>query len=292
MQFILIEPDKKVGWGVVKFCDLIQDVEVANDKEDSRSLHITVHKPVNNIYVKTSPPILNAKFTFDDHIRCMAAKQNLTKGRQRARQIKLLKIASILEIETTEKNTINQPRILQATTYSQHQLGLMMPPLPNHPGRAALISGPKQQPVSQNIPITNRSIASNSTSASSPSFSSVDHIRSYSLSRTRSNQTSRIGSGISTPSNSRRTSISDINEKSRRNSSQMSKTPKSLRESYEQPANLLEQPFFLERVNVQILSPNSERTYAPFFRDNNLASEKSKSEESLNVNIPDVNENK
>ncbi|CAF2752291.1 unnamed protein product [Rotaria sp. Silwood2] len=84
MQFILIEPDiKRVGWGIVKFCDLMQDVEVANDKEDSRSLHITIHKPVNNIYVKTSPPILNAKFTFDDHIRCMTAKQNLIKGRQR-----------------------------------------------------------------------------------------------------------------------------------------------------------------------------------------------------------------
>ncbi|CAF0905318.1 unnamed protein product [Adineta steineri] len=84
MQFILIEPDiKKSNWGIVKFCDLMQDVEVTNDKEDSRSLHITIHKPVTNIYVKTSPPILNAKFTFDDHIRCMTAKQNLIKGRQR-----------------------------------------------------------------------------------------------------------------------------------------------------------------------------------------------------------------
>ncbi|CAF4301301.1 unnamed protein product, partial [Adineta steineri] len=63
MQFILIEPDiKKSNWGIVKFCDLMQDVEVTNDKEDSRSLHITIHKPVTNIYVKTSPPILNAKF--------------------------------------------------------------------------------------------------------------------------------------------------------------------------------------------------------------------------------------
>ncbi|CAF1152381.1 unnamed protein product [Rotaria sp. Silwood1] len=78
MQFILIEPDVKIlGWGIVKFCDLMQDVKVANDKEDTRSLHITIHKPVNNTYVKSNPPILNAKFTFDDHIRCMTAKQNL-----------------------------------------------------------------------------------------------------------------------------------------------------------------------------------------------------------------------
>jgi protein CLEC16A len=58
-------------------------VEVANDKEDTRSLHITIHKPVSNAYVKSNPPILNAKFTFDDHIRCMTAKQNLSKGRLR-----------------------------------------------------------------------------------------------------------------------------------------------------------------------------------------------------------------
>lgn len=84
MQFILTEPDTKTsGWGIVKFCDFIQDVDVANDKEDSRSLHITIHKPVTNIYAQSSPPILSAKFTFDDHIRCMAAKQNLMKGRQR-----------------------------------------------------------------------------------------------------------------------------------------------------------------------------------------------------------------
>ncbi len=38
----------------------------------------------------------------------------------------------------------------------------------------------------------------------------------------------------------------------------MNKAPKSLREWHEQPVNLLEQPA-LEKVNVQILSPNSER---------------------------------
>lgn len=92
--------------------------------------------------MKTSPPILNAKFTFDDHIRCMTAKQNLIKGRLRsasnllslsprfihlffrARQMKLAKIAGILQIATMIPNSLYQPRILQATTYSQqHQLG-------------------------------------------------------------------------------------------------------------------------------------------------------------------------
>jgi hypothetical protein len=85
-------------------------------------------------------------------------------------------------------------------------------------GRAALISGPKRQSINQNIPISNinRSIASTPTFASSPSFSNIAHIRSYSLSRTHSDQSSRVGSGSSTPATSRRTSVSDTNEKSRR----------------------------------------------------------------------------
>lgn len=39
----------------------------------------------------------------------------------------------------------------------------------------------------------------------------------------------------------------------------MIKTPKSLLEWDEQPASLLEQPCLLEKVNVQILSPDSDR---------------------------------
>lgn len=134
MQFILIEPDiKRSGWGIVKFSDLIQvtffvdhlgrkfsarmcfqDVEVSQDRDDNRSLQIIIHKPVQNIYVKNSPPVLNAKFTFDDHIRCMTAKQNLLKARKkfvrirrkismstvffRAREMKLEQIGEILQV--------------------------------------------------------------------------------------------------------------------------------------------------------------------------------------------------
>jgi len=177
-----------------------------------------------------------------------------------------------------------------ATTYTQHQLGLTTPALPNHPGRAALISGPKQQPASQNIPIINRSITSNSTSVSSPTFSNIENIRSYSFSRRHSDQRSHNGSRSSTPSMSRRTSISDTNEKSRRSSSQMFRAPKSLREWHEQPANLLEQPSLLEKVNVQILSPNTERTPPVFFCENNLSNEKSQSEENLNTEIENDNQ--
>lgn len=79
LQLILVEPDtKKLGWGVVKLVGFLQDIEVAGDKDDSRCLHITIHRPLsaNNV---NRVPLLSAKFIFDDHIRCMAAKQRLTK---------------------------------------------------------------------------------------------------------------------------------------------------------------------------------------------------------------------
>ncbi len=104
IQFILVEPEvKRIGWGVVKFSDLVQDVEVVPDKEDSRSLNITIKKSPS---ASTGKPAirLNSVFTFDDHIRCMAAKQHLVRARDRARRMKLEKIAQILDVVTNSSN--------------------------------------------------------------------------------------------------------------------------------------------------------------------------------------------
>ncbi|BFZ02816.1 hypothetical protein BsWGS_05855 [Bradybaena similaris] len=103
VQLILVEPDsKRLGWGVVKFVGFLQDVEVSGDKDDSRLLHIVVHKPQSSVHAKPIP-ILSARFVFDDHIRCMAAKQRLIKGRQRARQQKMSTIERLLDISQTEE---------------------------------------------------------------------------------------------------------------------------------------------------------------------------------------------
>lgn len=96
VQLILVEPDpRKLGFGIAMFVGFLQNVEVVGDKDDSRCLHLTIHRggPSNN-----RTPILSAKFVFDDHIRCMAAKQRLTKGRSKARQKKMYQIAQLLEI--------------------------------------------------------------------------------------------------------------------------------------------------------------------------------------------------
>ena len=86
---------------------LWQDVEVSGDKDDSRCLHVNVLRPTliaGGAAAASRPPprpLLSARFIFDDHIRCMAARQRLVKGRLRARQRKMQMIARLLEIPTT-----------------------------------------------------------------------------------------------------------------------------------------------------------------------------------------------
>ena len=77
-----------------------QDVETAPDKEDSRSLFITIHQPssARSLTKVRSRPILSAKFIFDDYIRCMSAKQRLQRRRTMLRQHKLHCIAQLLEL--------------------------------------------------------------------------------------------------------------------------------------------------------------------------------------------------
>ncbi|XP_058810063.1 protein CLEC16A homolog isoform X2 [Phymastichus coffea] len=109
IQLILVEPDtRKLGWGVAKFVGFLQDIEVTGDKDDSRCLHITVHKPLNSS-ASNRVPLLSAKFIFDDHIRCMAAKQRLTKGRIKARQKKMNQIARLLDIPTIAAHCSTPP---------------------------------------------------------------------------------------------------------------------------------------------------------------------------------------
>ncbi|XP_061377184.1 protein CLEC16A homolog isoform X2 [Danaus plexippus] len=100
MQVILVEPDKqRLGWGVAKLVGSLQDLEIQGDKEDPRCLHLIIHKPrvgANGALPRTI--LLRAKFKFDDHIRSMAAKQRLTKGRTKARQKKMQQIGRLLEV--------------------------------------------------------------------------------------------------------------------------------------------------------------------------------------------------
>ncbi|XP_051995193.1 protein CLEC16A-like isoform X2 [Xyrauchen texanus] len=97
-QMSLVEPDsKRLGWGVVKFAGLLQDMQVSGVEDDSRALNIIIHKPTSNPHAKPVP-ILQANFIFADHIRCIIAKQRLAKGRIQARRMKMQRIAALLDL--------------------------------------------------------------------------------------------------------------------------------------------------------------------------------------------------
>nr|KAF7422016.1 hypothetical protein H0235_009852 [Vespula pensylvanica] len=107
-QLILVEPDAKLGWGVAKVVAFLQDIEVAGDKDDSRCLNLTIYKPLSNS-TGNRVPLLSTKFIFNDHIRCMAAKQRLTKGKIKVRQRKINQIARLLDIPTSIPHSSTPP---------------------------------------------------------------------------------------------------------------------------------------------------------------------------------------
>ncbi|XP_077590804.1 protein CLEC16A isoform X1 [Stigmatopora nigra] len=97
-QMSLVEPEtKRLGWGVVKFAGLLQDMQVSGVEDDSRALNIVIHKPSSNPHAKPLP-ILQANFIFADHIRCIIAKQRLAKGRIQARRMKMQRITALLDL--------------------------------------------------------------------------------------------------------------------------------------------------------------------------------------------------
>ncbi|CAH2306896.1 Hypothetical predicted protein [Pelobates cultripes] len=118
-QMSLVEPDsKRLGWGVVKFAGLLQDMQVTGVEDDSRALNITIHKPASTPHAKPFP-ILQATFIFSDHIRCIIAKQRLAKGRIQARRMKMQRISALLDLPV-QSSTEGIGFGHTSTTTSQH----------------------------------------------------------------------------------------------------------------------------------------------------------------------------
>ncbi|TRY86876.1 hypothetical protein DNTS_009009 [Danionella cerebrum] len=119
-QMSLVEPDsKRLGWGVVKFAGLLQDMQVSGVEDDSRALNIIIHKPTSNPHAKPVP-ILQANFIFADHIRCIIAKQRLAKGRIQARRMKMQRIAALLDLPvqpSTEVLGFSQPLVASSLPF-------------------------------------------------------------------------------------------------------------------------------------------------------------------------------
>ncbi|XP_039630660.1 protein CLEC16A isoform X1 [Polypterus senegalus] len=194
-QMSLVEPEtKRLGWGVVKFAGLLQDMQVTGVEDDSRALNIIIHKPTSNPHAKPIP-ILQANFIFADHIRCIIAKQRLAKGRIQARRMKMQRIAALLDLPVQPsatvlgfgQNSATSSQHLPFRFYDQSRRGLSDPSVQ----RSVFTSADKVPgfAVAQCISQHNSSPASSPSPPSSASTSgSTGHCDSV------------AGSTISTPS--------------------------------------------------------------------------------------------
>lgn len=203
-QLILIEPDnRKLGFGVAKFVALLQDVEVTADG-DSRSLNITIRdRTADNRQKRVA---LAAKFIFDDHIRCLAAKQRLTKGRIKARQRKMHQIAKLIELGTHTYN----PRRLKShlmtsdmtRSHSQEGFHRKSHHLQLHSSTTAAPHKPLQRTSIPGLAVPDNNNSSGSSGAGGVRIKS-SHMKRHSAAAVTKSQ---VGSGIS----SRRPSSSSL----------------------------------------------------------------------------------
>jgi len=147
-QFILVEPSpKRMGWGVVKFVAFLQDIDVKSDSSDSRSLLVSIETKK-----------FSAKFIFDDHIRCMAARQRLVKGRQKAREKKLNLIQRLL-LHDNHCQKYSPPENLKSGRNRKF------------PGSIQAVTVPTALPISMNA--SSSQIAMNTLSTSNSSHDGV-----------------------------------------------------------------------------------------------------------------------
>ncbi|XP_064406876.1 protein CLEC16A-like isoform X2 [Halichondria panicea] len=94
-EFLLVDPDKtRLGWGIIHFIAFLQDVDITADPATSCSLFVTIHSRAS----KQKKPALSGRFQFEDHIRCIAAKQVIQRSRDKLRGAKMTRIAKMLHI--------------------------------------------------------------------------------------------------------------------------------------------------------------------------------------------------
>lgn len=124
---ILIEPDTKhYGWGIIRFIARLQDIEfwshahAANqpctptiprkEKDDIQSLY--AHFRRYQLSASMSDPSSRSlagsiviRFSFDDQIRCYAAKQHLTKAQSKVHDRKISAIIRLIDLNSYETSS-------------------------------------------------------------------------------------------------------------------------------------------------------------------------------------------
>uniref|UniRef100_A0A183BRV1 FPL domain-containing protein n=1 Tax=Globodera pallida TaxID=36090 RepID=A0A183BRV1_GLOPA len=103
-QLILVEPDSRtLGWAIVRFVCKLQDVQVS--PTDNRTLHVIV-EDVKMRSQRAAKPSFDAKLVFDDHIRCMAAKQRLSRGKKSSRDFKLNLVTELFGMRLPQQQQV------------------------------------------------------------------------------------------------------------------------------------------------------------------------------------------
>lgn len=149
-QLVFIEPDSQRGIGSVsaKYTANLQNVDVCLDKDDSRSLLVTIRPNAANgsqtkfgaidlnsfkasacgsstslSFSNNKHSNTNVKLLFDDYIRCKVTEQHISRGKQNVIQRKLRKIANLIDIQLDNlsgQSSSNGALNSQLTSSSKH----------------------------------------------------------------------------------------------------------------------------------------------------------------------------
>ena len=74
---------------------------MSTDPANSCALFITVHSHSG----ASRKPALSARFQFEDHIRCVAARQCLQRNRENLRLAKMARVAKLLHLPSPDRNS-------------------------------------------------------------------------------------------------------------------------------------------------------------------------------------------
>ncbi|KFD57760.1 hypothetical protein M513_01430, partial [Trichuris suis] len=169
-QLLFVEPDTcKVGWGVVRFVADLEKSEVRCEG-DNRTLQLIVHTATSKLD-ETKSPTFSAKLMFNDHIRCLAARQRLVKGCQQNRKFRLLTICRLLELPCPSSSGRPTPARLVSVTsgkLAQSLPGLVI----KHPANATAEKGLAGQ-HGPNQSIIDHSTPPSTSSCHSPEAKSI-----------------------------------------------------------------------------------------------------------------------
>eukprot|EP00039_Didymoeca_costata_P006071 m.87280 g.87280 ORF g.87280 m.87280 type:complete len:954 (+) comp13100_c0_seq1:313-3174(+) len=110
-RLALLEPDnEKPGWATVRFVEDLANVENMSQGSNSRSLNVSItHPPTSNNPSAKRIPVFFGKFTFDNNIHCLTARQILEQSVAIMRKEKLELIEKLLGVEPVIPVDIRAP---------------------------------------------------------------------------------------------------------------------------------------------------------------------------------------